>query len=313
MKYFLKLICFMAVGVMVLGCGQAKERCSGKTEDRKKIAAVQRSLTDIVSASPGEIGVALIVGNTDTVVINNEDKYALMSVFKLHQALALCDWLERKVISPDTLVEIERSRMNPDTWSPMLKEIKGDRFRLSARQLMRYTLIKSDNNASNLMFERFSGVAETDSFIARIIPRDCFKISVTEGEMCLDRSLCYSNHSSPLGVAILINKLFADSIVSHESQQFICNTLAECATGSDRISAPLQDKPGVKIFHKTGSGYVNEKNLLIAHNDAAYISLPNGVNYTLVVLVKDFPGNEKEASAVISKISSAVYGILKNE
>ena len=136
MKYFLKLICFMAVGVMVLGCGQAKERCSGKTEDRKKIAAVQRSLTDIVSASPGEIGVALIVGNTDTVVINNEDKYALMSVFKLHQALALCDWLERKVISPDTLVEIERSRMNPDTWSPMLKEIKGDRFRLSARQLM---------------------------------------------------------------------------------------------------------------------------------------------------------------------------------
>ena len=34
--------------------------------------------------------------------------------------------------------------------------------------------------------------------------------------------------------------------------------LKECKTGVDRIAAPLLDKEGVVIAHKTGSGYVNE-------------------------------------------------------
>lgn len=45
------------------------------------------SISQIVSACPGEIGVAIIINNTDTVKVNNRSVYPMMSVFKLHQAI----------------------------------------------------------------------------------------------------------------------------------------------------------------------------------------------------------------------------------
>ena len=55
------------------------------------------SISQIVSACPGEIGVALIINNTDTVMVNNKSIYPMMSVFKVHQALALCNDFDKKV------------------------------------------------------------------------------------------------------------------------------------------------------------------------------------------------------------------------
>ena len=77
-------------------------------------------------------------------------------------------------------------------------------------------------------------------------------------------------------------------------------------TGNDRIVAPLIGKHGISIAHKTGSGYT-ENGILAAHNDLAYISLPNGTNYSLAVFVKDFNGNETEASKVVAEVSGTVY------
>ena len=90
------------------------------------------------------------------------------------------------------------------------------------------------------------------------------------------------------------------------------NTLKECKTGTDRIAAPLLDKEGVVIAHKTGSGYVNENGILAAQNDVAYICLPNKVCYTLAVFVKDFKGNESQASQFVAHISAVVYSLLIN-
>ena len=86
-------------------------------------------------------------------------------------------------------------------------------------------------------------------------------------------------------------------------------SLGECTTGKDRIAAPLFGKEGVSIAHKTGSGYT-ENGVLAAHNDVAYICLPNGVSYALAVFIKDFKGNESQASQVAARISAAVYSLL---
>lgn len=268
------------------------------------------SITRIVSACPGEIGVAVIVNNADTAVVNNKSAYPMMSVFKVHQALALCNDFDNKGLSLDTLIKISRDELDPETWSPMVKDFPESAVSLTVRDLLRYTLIHSDNNASNLMFKRLVGVAQTDSFIATLIPRSSFRIACTEEEMSADHDKAYSNYTSPLGAAMLMNRLFTDSLVSDEKQGFIKTTLQECITGTDRISAPLLDKEGVAVAHKTGSGYVNEDGVLAAHNDVAYICLPNNVRYTLAVFVKDFKGNEPQASQYAARISAAVYSLL---
>lgn len=272
-------------------------------------AVLTDSISRIVSACPGEAGVALIINGTDTVTVNDRSVYPLMSVFKVHQALAVCNRLDRDGLSLDTLLTVRREELDPATWSPMMKEHLESPITLSVRELLRYTLIRSDNNASNVMFERLAGAAETDRFIATLIPRGSFQVAYTESEMKSDRAKARSNYTSPLGAAILMDRLFTDTLVSREKQRFIMQSLGECATGKDRIAAPLLGKEGVSIAHKTGSGY-RENGVLVAHNDVAYITLPGGVHYTLAVFVKDFRGDELQASQVAARVSAVVYSLL---
>ena len=191
-----------------------------------------------------------------------------------------------------------------------MKEHPEPVISLTVKDLLRYTLIQSDNNASNIMFKELVSVARTDSFIATLIPRTSFRIAYTEGEMSVDHDKAYSNYTSPLGAAMLMNRLFTDSLVSREKQCFMMNTLEECITGKDRIVAPLLGKEGITIAHKTGSGYINENGELAAHNDVAYIRLPNNVCYSLAVFVKDFKGNEAQASKAVARVSAIVYALL---
>ena len=268
------------------------------------------TISEIVADYPGEIGVAVIINNTDTVPVNNKSIYPMMSVFKLHQALAICNDFDNKGLSLDSLMTIHRDELDSQTWSPMMKEHSEPVISLTVKELLCYTLILSDNNASNFMFKKLVNATQTDNFIATLIPRLSFQIAYTEEEMSADHDKAYYNFTSPLGAAILMNRLFTDSLVNYDKQSFIMKTLEQCTTGKDRIAAPLLDKEGITIAHKTGSGYTNENGVLAAHNDVAYIRLPNGVCYTLAVFVKDFKGNETQAAKVIARISAIVYNFL---
>lgn len=309
----------MALGAWLMVAVVALSACSGASARRESIAVHQQpqlqplrdSLTNIAAGCPGEVGIALITDSGDTLTVNNETKYPLMSVFKLHQAIALCDLFERRSIPIDTVVTLDRSQLNPETWSPMLKDFPEDRqIALPVRELMRYTLMQSDNNASNYMFETLCSVAATDSCVSELIPRESFRLMVTEADMWSNHSLCYENRSSPLGAAQLINRLFTDPKLLPANGGFIRETLQECKTGTDRIVAPLLDKEGVIVAHKTGSGFRDADGVLSAHNDVAYVMLPDGRHYALAVFIKDYHGSETEAAAVIACISAVVYDFL---
>lgn len=82
--------------------------------------------------------------------------------------------------------------------------------------------------------------------------------------------------------------------------------LTGCITG-DRLTAAFKESDGVRVGHKTGSGYRNEKGLLMAHNDIGHIMLPDGRSYSIAVLLNDFDGTEEEASEAIAGISEIVF------
>lgn len=295
--------------VLLMFCGSSAKAVDGGFLSCKGVLA--DTLSQIVSEYPGEIGVALIVNGKDTVTVNDRSVYPMMSVFKLHQAMALCNDFDCRGLSLDSLMTIDRDGLNQKTWSPMMKEHQEPVIVLQVRDLLRYTLEMSDNNASNLMFGRLLGVAATDSYIATLIPRTSFSISWTEAEMSEDHDRAYDNYTSPLGAAILMERLFTENLMDREMQDFIKRTLEECVTGRDRISASIPDgMQGIRIAHKTGSGYTSPEGVLAAHNDLAHIILPDGVSYTLAVFVKDFRGNEAQASQAISKLASAVWSAI---
>ena len=314
MKHFLYLA---AIGIIAFfsACSHtgSKQQETISNERESALKTLGDSLHAITEKYPGEIGIAILTDTGDTITTNNAGKYPLMSVFKLHQAISLCHLFEENDISLDSIVNINRDQLNPDTWSPMLKDYSQNTISISVRDLLRYTLMQSDNNASNYLFENIESVNDADKFIATLIPRDSFKLKVTEAQMWDNHALCYENYSSPLGAALLINRLFTDRIIGKGNRDFICTTLKECKTGMDRIVAPLKDKTGVTIAHKTGSGFKDDNGVLSAHNDVGFIELHDDRHYTLAVLVKDFKENETEAAKSIADISATVYSILTDK
>lgn len=268
--------------------------------------SLQEELYAIVDTVPGTVGIACISG-TDTVTVNNGVHYPMMSVFKMHEALAVAHSLQENGSSIDTLLHLRRSDLDMNTWSPMLKEYTYEEFDIPVYKLMKYAIVSSDNNASNLLFRHIVSPKETDAFIRSIAEDTSFQICHSEAEMKDNHSLSYLNYTSPKAAALLIRQIFQNELVEKEMQDSIRQYLTAVVTGQDRLGAAVQDND-IKIFaHKTGSGFRNENGELIAHNDVGYFSFPDGRSYSLAVFIRDFNGNEEEASRIIANISKCVY------
>lgn len=268
--------------------------------------SLQKELYALIDSMPGTVGVAF-VSDGDTVTVNNGAHYPMMSVFKMHEALAVANTLERSGISLDTILSINRVVLDLDTWSPMLKEYTAERFTVPVSRLMEYAVTKSDNNASNLLFRHIVSPTETDAYIRSIAKDTTFRIQYSEAEMKADHALSYCNYTSPLSAALLIKQVMEEPVVGKNYQDSIRQYLSTVTTGQDRLGNVVDGSDVVLFAHKTGSGYRNEAGELIAHNDVGYFRLRDGRSYALAVLVRDFAGTETEATAIIADISRRVY------
>lgn len=306
----MKVVVAIAIGwgaTGVCGCGGRVENDT-VTDDFSGIRdQLENRLKQIADDVPGQLGVAVIVEGRDTMTLNNSSDYPLMSMFKLQEALAVCHILDERKTGLDTIITIDRRALDMETWSPMVKEYVDDSFSLSVERLLRYILIDSDNNASNLLFDSIMSPVETDLYIRSAIPAQEFSISHRESDMKRDIAKSYENCSSPLAYAVLVDRIFNDSIVSVGKQEFIRQAMYDCETGADRIKAGLPKDQGIGFAHRTGSGYVNSRGEIVAVNDGGYVTLPSGKSYSIAVFIKDYAGCQEDAEKVISRISKAVY------
>lgn len=252
-----------------------------------------------------EVGVAVIVNGTDTVVVNSDVRYPLMSVVKFHQALAVAGWMQCRGTSLDSLIFISPEQLKPNTYSPLRDRYPSGNVRLSIRELLRYTLQQSDNNACDILFEMLGGTSAVDRYIRALGIND-FSVSQTEDDMHRDVQASYLNWSSPLEAARLLEVFLTTDWPGCLHRSFIKQTMMECNTGRDRLPAPLQGTEAV-IGHKTGSGDVNAEGLLIATNDIGFVYLPDGRRYVVAVFVKDSAADDRSNAQLIARISEAVY------
>ncbi len=300
MKYHIWLISVICL-IIDVSCNRTS-RSTG--------VSLQEDLYAFIDSVPGTVGVAF-VSEGDTVTVNNGAHYPMMSVFKMHEALAVADKLEKQGISLDTILSINRVDLDLDTWSPMLKEYTAKSFTIPVGRLMEYAVTKSDNNASNLLFRHIVSPTETDAYIRSIATDTTFCISYSESEMKANHALSYCNYTSPLSAALLIKQVMEEPIVGKNYQDSIRQYLSTVTTGQDRLGSVTEGSDIVQFAHKTGSGFRNEAGELMAHNDVGYFRLRDGRSYALAVLIRDFAGTEAEASAIIADISRRVYHYCK--
>lgn len=287
MRSFIILICL----VPTLLCAQNRN--------------LETLLRQAIEGKKAEIGIAVIIDGKDTVTVNNDIHYPLMSVFKFHQALALADFMGREKQPLNTRLAISKCDLKQNTYSPLRDKYPGGGIEMSVAELLEYTLQLSDNNACDILFRYQGGTEAVDNYIHSLGITDC-AITATEDEMHQDISRCYQNWSTPLAAAELLELFRKKTLIADEYKEFIYQTMVECETGKDRLVAPLQNK-GITIGHKTGTGDRNAKGQQIGCNDIGFVLLPDGHSYSIAVFVKDSEESDSENSKIIAEISRIVY------
>ncbi len=303
MKMFIIAV-LTAIFLTIHGCRPASDR-------QTKLRTELQAYTDTLNA---QIGIAFLMENGDSLTLNNHQHYEMMSVFKFHQALAVCDYLYRRNQSLDTLLHITSADLQPDTWSPLrdkyLQEgyVKG--MDISVRNLLEYTLQQSDNNACDILFARLVSPAETDRFIRNLGLTEDFGIAYTEAEMQKDHHLSKGNWSTPYAAANLLKHFLETDFIKEPYKAFIKETMITCQTGTKRLPAPLLGIQAT-IGHKTGSGYTTADGRLAATNDLGFITLPDGTRYILAVFVKNSGYSAPQTEMIIGQISQIVFNHLQ--
>lgn len=273
---------------------------------------LEAQLKQAISGKKAEIGIAVIMDGKDTVTVNNDIHYPLMSVFKFHQALALLDYLEKQELPLDTKLPITKDDLKPNTYSPLRDKYPNGGFEMSIADLLKYTLQQSDNNACDILFHFQGGTKQADEYIRSLGISNC-AIVMTENDMHQDTDLCYKNWTTPLAAAELLEVFLNKPLFAKENKEFIFRTMTECETGKDRLVAPLLDKKGITIGHKTGTGDRNAKGQQIAVNDIGFVLLPNGRSYSIAVFVKDSKEDNPMNSKIIADISRIVYDYISKQ
>ena len=222
---------------------------------------LRRELRQLLSGYDAGVGVAVVADCGDTVTVNNDRYYPLMSVVKLHQAIYVAHYLDSLGLSMDYEVYIAPGDLKPNTYSPLRDRYPQGGITMTVGELLLYTLQQSDNNACDIMFARFGGPSAVDAYIRGLGFDDC-AISVTEDDMHRDPALCHANYSSPLEAARLIGWLMNTSEQHGNDSgnlQFVRNALLGCRTGLQRIPGGLP--PDAMVAHKTGTGDRNATGL----------------------------------------------------
>ena len=292
---------------------------SGSAPGRDALLERIASLADSMDA---RCGVAVIFGDGDTLsytgghfwidgsasgrfpmAASPGECFPMASVFKFHQALAVCDRLMRSGVSLDTEVSVGKADLAENTWSPLRDEYPyGGRFTYG--ELLAYTLQQSDNNACDFLFRTVCDVSRTDSYI-RSLGIDDFAIACDEETMHDDLSACYSNWTTPLAAAALLDKFYSVRD-SSEYTGYVWKLMSDCCTGQNRIPGHISGKVS-QIAHKTGTGDIDADDRIMAVNDIGVVLLPDGRHYSIAVFVSDAAAGMEECEEFIAKVSEAVY------
>lgn len=269
---------------------------------------LKTQLREILAGADARVGVA-VIADGDTLTVNGSPDYPLMSVMKLHQAVAVARILEERGLPLTTTVHIYVQDLKAGTWSPLRDARPGGGFDMSVAELLRYTLQQSDNNACDILFDRFAASEHVDSIIRSMGFRD-FRIAATEDEMHRDLKKCRENVSSPQSAADLMDRLASGTLpLGKEYADFIRSTLLECRTGLNRLPLPLEGS-GALIGHKTGTSDREADGRWTGINDVGFVLLPDGRSYTLAVFISDSALGMEENEKLIADISGAVYSEL---
>lgn len=267
---------------------------------------IEDALTDYAVGKDARIGIAVIINGNDTVSVNGERDFPMMSVSKFPLALTIAHWIDAHGMSLNDSITFSEAALHENTYSPMLKKYGKSRNIMSIRELLEWSLVDSDNNAADILLNYIGGTSGATSIMRQIGLSDDIVIGASEDDMHRDPYLSYLNRTTPLAMAQLFDRFNSEIRKMSQTYSDISAMLEQCHTGIDRLAEPLLTT-NVTIGHKTGTGFPTPEGRISAINDCGYVNMPNGMRYSIAVFVADSGYDMAATSAIIADISKIVW------
>ena len=144
--------------------------------------SLQPRISDFLKNKKATVGVSVLTEKGDTILYNNNLRYPLLSVFKYHVALAVLDKMEHAGTPLDSILHISSSQLQKNTYSPLRDKYPNQDISISLRDLLKYSVSLSDNNACDILIDYAGGISKVDSYIRKLGIKN-FHLSETENTM----------------------------------------------------------------------------------------------------------------------------------
>lgn len=256
-------------------------------------SVIAQSTNTNVKGSPSDIYGACLYVDGNATGVRMEKPFAMHSIMKFPQAIFVAEYLKKNSISLDETIIVKKDELVENTWSPMLKMFDQERD-FSYAELLKLSLAQSDNNACDILFKRLGDPYIVEDYLHKKGFTE-IHIKWTEREMGINPSRAADNNCTPRDMARLFEWFYKNK-GQNEYLGFVWETMANCQTGTERISSIIPQ--GSVFVHKTGTGFPS-KDKRQDRNDAGVIIMPNGTHQVIAVFA---PQSTKESEvATIGK------------
>ncbi len=257
------------------------------------------------------------------------------SVSKLWVAITVLDAVDKGQISLKDQVTVNRSDLTIFN-QPIREKLGPSGYRASIEELLKLSMIQSDNTANDILFRKIGGQrAVTEMLFAKEID----EIKVGPGERKLQAGIAglewrdeFSNGRSfltarealpikvrqealkeylgnpadaatPDGMVRALAKLQEGKLLTPNSTKLLLHLMRSSITGTERLRSGII--PGWTLAHKTGTGQVLGS-IATAFNDVGILSAPDGDAYAIAVLISSTDRSINDRQALMAQVTKLV-------
>ena len=266
--------------------------------------SLRYKLKQIVLRAKGIVGFAMLnLESKDTLSYNGHLHLPMQSVMKFPIAITVLHQVDEGNLSLDQLILVTKNDL-PPTYSPFRDKFPEGNINISIKELLRYMVSLSDNNACDILLKLLGGTTVVDDYMHSFGIKQ-IAIKATEFEMAQNWDIQFTNWVEPKEMVRLLDIATKPSFLSKSSHDYLWQLMDETSTGTKQIKGLLPEN--IKVAHKTGRSSTNEKGVTAATNDVGIITLPNGKHLAIAVFVTNSSADLDTRESVIAQIAKLAY------
>ena len=270
---------------------------------------LEAQLERIASASKGHVGVAALhLSSGDTVEWHAEDRFKMASTFKVPVAVYAMHLAETERLSLTEPLLVSRDEMlEPGI---LHEYFRHDGVAISTLNAIELSITRSDNGATDIIYERVGGPAAVNRWLQARGYTDMDAGSKTVKETFAGGAAPADPSWNPALDRTVTPRTMARFLADLHEGRLI--PAARAATLLDIMSRTIGDRlalhlpPGTSVLHKTGT-LSGSSGLSV--NDVGYLRMPNGETIAIAVFIKNSPQSVSHATRdhVIGHVARTIH------